>query len=243
MRNPHNWRPTKFQFRGDRLRSSLDASEVGVGSRLVADLVASRYQEHLRNHARGRLLDLGSGKVPLYEAYRELVSDVVCVDWADGDHIDRVCDLSDPLPFASSTFETIVCSDVLEHLFEPALVWREMSRVLSPGGTVLMNVPFLYPIHAHPHDYFRYTGFALDRFARMNSLEVLVLEPVGGLLEVIADIAGKAIAKGPVVGPALAAVQQAMVIAWTRSAWGRRIAVATARNYPLGYFMVVSKGR
>lgn len=243
MRNPQYWRPTKFEFGGGRLRSSMDVSELGVGSRLVADLVASRYQEQLRNHARGRLLDLGCGKVPLYQAYRELVSDVVCVDWADGDHIDRVCDLSDPLPFDSSTFETIVCSDVLEHLVDPALAWREMSRVLSPGGTVLMNVPFLYPIHAHPHDYFRYTGFALDRFARMNSLEVLVLEPVGGLLEVIADLAGKAITKVPAMGPAMAALQQAMAIAWARSGWGRRIAAATARNYPLGYFMVVRKGR
>jgi len=238
MKNTSTWIPTKFVHRAGRLRASRDVAELGIGSRLVADLVAACYDRHLRRHARGRLLDLGCGKVPLFAAYRELVTDVMCVDWNDDLHVDRVCDLSQPLPLPDAAFDTVVVSDVLEHLPDPALAWREIARVLAPGGALLLNVPFLYPIHAHPHDHFRYTCFALERFARAEGLQPAVLEPVGGLFEVLADTFGKMLAKLPLMGPPLAALQQSLAAAFARSSAGRRLLAATARNYPLGYFMV-----
>lgn len=241
MKNPQAWIPSKFEQRGGRLRAARDPRELGIGSRLVADLVAARYDEHLPRMARGRLLDLGCGKVPLYGAYRSLASEVTCVDWADDTHVDLVCDLSAPLPLADAAFETIVVSDVLEHLPDPAHAWREIARLLAPGGKVLLNVPFLYPIHAHPHDHFRYTRFALERFAQASGLQALVLEPVGGVFEVLADIFGKMLAKLPLLGPPLAAMQQAGAAVFARSRLGRRLLQSTARNYPLGYFMVVAK--
>lgn len=241
MKNAQAWKPSKFEPRGGRLRAARNLHELGVGSRLVADLVAACYDEHLPRRARGRLLDLGCGKVPLYGAYRGFVGEVTCVDWADDTHVDLVCDLSLPLPLPDAVFDTIVVSDVLEHLPDPALAWREIARLLAPGGMLLLNVPFLYPIHAHPHDHFRYTRFALERFALGNGLQSVVLEPVGGVLEVLADIFGKMMSKLPVLGTALVALQQACAAAFARSSFGRRLLLATARNYPLGYFMVAAK--
>lgn len=241
MKNAETWQATKFVQRGGRLRASRDRAELGVGSRLVADLVAAAYERHLPRHARGRLLDLGCGKVPLYGAYRARVSEVTCVDWNDDHHVDLVCDLSQPLPLPDAGYDTLIVSDVIEHLPDPALAWREIARVLAPGGTLLLNVPFLYPIHAHPHDHFRYTGFALDRFARLNGLEVLAIEPVGGLLEVLADTFGKVLARLPLVGTPLAAAQQALASHFAGSRFGSRLLQTTARNYPLGYFVVAER--
>ena len=51
-------------------------------------------------------------------------------------------DLSQPLPFAENRFTAIWCSEVLEHLFDPAFALREMHRVLKPGGFVLVTVPY-----------------------------------------------------------------------------------------------------
>ena len=241
MRNRAQWRPTNFEMHRGRLRGSRDARELGGGSRLISDLVAAQYQAWLPAHARGALLDLGCGKVPLYAAYAPHVDEVVCVDWAPGAHVDQSCDLAQPLPFENDRFDTIVLSDVLEHIPEPALLWREMTRVLKPGGRIVMNVPFYYSVHAHPHDYYRYTSFALERFVRLNALELVCLVPIGGIVEIMADLVAKALSKLPVAGPPLAMATQAVVGAFGRTRLGARVARVSSRHFPFGYFMIAQR--
>lgn len=241
MKNTAQWKPTKFELHRGRWRGSRDARELGIGSRLISDLVAALYQAHLPAHARGALLDLGCGKVPLYAAYAPHVDEVTCVDWAPGEHIDLSCDLSQPLPFDDARFDTIVLSDVLEHMPEPELVWREMTRMLRPGGKVIMNVPFYYSVHAHPHDYYRYTCFALERFVKINGLGLVCLLPVGGLLEILADLVAKALSKLPLIGPPLARITQAAVAVFGRTPLGARVARVSSRHFPLGYFMIARR--
>ena len=241
MRNETIWRPTKYVQRGGRWRTSLDTKEVGVGSRLISDAVAKCYDEHLTSCARGRLLDLGCGKAPLYGIYRSLVTNVTCCDWADDAHVDVVSDLAQPLPFADGAFDTIILSDVLEHAPDPALVWREMSRVLAPGGHIVMNVPFFYWLHAHPHDYYRFTEFALARFSTVNGLKLLHLEPLGGVVEVWTDLHAKLLARIPLAGAPVAALLQIAIGLWGRCRWGKHIAKVSARHFPLGYFVIAQK--
>jgi SAM-dependent methyltransferase len=198
----------------------------------------------LPTHARGRLLDLGCGQVPLYGAYRAHVGTVTCIDWAAGtpiDHVDQMCDLGRPLPLPDASFDTIILSDVLEHVPDPALLWREMARVLAPGGAIVMNVPFFYWLHAHPHDYYRYTRFALERFAQINGLALVMLVPLGGLADVLADLLAKLFEKVPLIGGPSALALQAVTSALGRTALGARAAQVSARHFPLGYFMVARR--
>jgi ubiquinone/menaquinone biosynthesis C-methylase UbiE len=51
-------------------------------------------------------------------------------------------DVAQPLPFADDSFHVIWCSEVLEHLFDPGFALREMHRVMTPGGTLLVTVPY-----------------------------------------------------------------------------------------------------
>ena len=241
MKNRAQWQPTKFVMHRGRLRGSRDPGELGVGSRLISDLVAARYQAHLPAHAHGALLDLGCGKVPLFAAYAPYVGDVICVDWSPGEYIDLPCDLTQPLPFGADRFDTIILSDVLEHLPEPELLWREITRVLRPGGAIIMNVPFYYSVHAHPHDYYRYTNFALERFVKLNGLTLILLEPVGGLVEIVADLFAKAFSKLPLIGPPLAMLTQFVVGAFGRTRLGAKVARVSSRHFPFGYFMIAQR--
>jgi SAM-dependent methyltransferase len=241
MRNAGAWHSTKFEFRGGRWRSARDRREVGDSSRLITDLVAGIYANHLPRHASGRLLDLGCGKVPLYGIYRSLVSEVTCVDWIAGEHIDHQCDLSEALPFGDASYNTIILSDVLEHVPDPAKLWSEMARLLAPGGKVVMNVPFFYWLHAHPYDYYRYTQFALERFVAINGLKLILLEPLAGVVEVLVDLQSKLLAKLPIVGAPLAVLLQAIARAFGRTRLGQKVARRSARHFPLGYFLVAQR--
>jgi SAM-dependent methyltransferase len=50
------------------------------------------------------------------------------------------------LPFRDGFFDAVVCSEVLEHLFDPAAAAREISRVLAPGGAAFITVPNLFSL-------------------------------------------------------------------------------------------------
>lgn len=45
------------------------------------------------------------------------------------------------LPFADGAFDLVLCSHVLEHIRDDRLAMRELRRVCSPGGSVLIMVP------------------------------------------------------------------------------------------------------
>jgi len=195
LKNKHLWKPTKFVITGNGCRASRDPSQVWIGSRFVGDIAARVCEKVIKEHARGLLLDLGCGHVPLYEVYRNYVSNNVCIDWAGTWHkspyLDYECDLNSLLPLPDGTFDTILLTDVLEHISNPRLLWNEMSRVLKPGGKIVCAVPFYYWLHEQPHDYFRYTEYALKMFCENNALAVLSLEPYGGAAEVLIDVVAK----------------------------------------------------
>ncbi|MEM7283506.1 MAG: methyltransferase domain-containing protein [Pseudomonadota bacterium] len=67
------------------------------------------------------------------------------------------------LPFQDGSVDTVILLEVLEHLEEPRRALEEIQRVLKPGGTLLLSLPFLYPLHDAPYDFQRYTAFGLQR--------------------------------------------------------------------------------
>jgi SAM-dependent methyltransferase len=245
MKNADRWRPSKYVFRKGRLVASRDRKEVGVASRLFTNLVAGFYDRNIKQHARGRLLDLGCGFVPLYEAYKGYVSDSVCVDWENtlhkNDYLDFGCDLTKPLPFKDAEFSTIILSDVLEHMPEPQELWREMTRILDPGGKILLSVPFYYWLHEQPYDYYRYTEFALSRFVANAGLNLIQLDPLGGSPEVLADLVAKNVHRVPLVGRGLAMAVQSTTLFFVRTGVGKKVSRRSGRTFPIGYFLVAEK--
>jgi SAM-dependent methyltransferase len=192
------WRPTKYVLRDGRWRGSRDTTQVALSSRLIADRVADAYATAVQAHVRGDVLDLGCGNVPLYGTYRDLATSVMCVDWAHtlhpSRHLDLEVDLSGPLPLGDNEFDSIILTDVLEHLAYPDRLWGEMRRMLRTGGVVLVGVPFLYWKHEEPHDYHRYTDHRLRLFCADHGFEVLSLAPYGGAGDVIFDTVAKTFA-------------------------------------------------
>src|SRR5688572_15710146 len=175
MRNEAQWKQTKFA-RDGRGRWRANRSEVPITSRLVADLAAAAYAEAIETHASGRLADLGCGMVPLYGVYRGKVVDIVCIDWPrsphGSTHVDHFADLNAPLDLDPASFDTVIATDVIEHLHAPQALFASAARVLKRGGKLIIGVPFLYWIHEAPHDYFRCTRFSLEKLATESGFVV-----------------------------------------------------------------------
>ena len=53
----------------------------------------------------------------------------------------RLIEDATSLPFEDNSFDVVVCTEVLEHLFEPQAAVTEMLRVLRPGGHLIATVP------------------------------------------------------------------------------------------------------
>lgn len=241
MKEEDSWRPSKFVEHNGLWVGSRDHAELGRGSRFIGDIIAVAYERTIAGHASGDLLDLGCGKVPLFGMYRPLVSSVTCVDWPNslhgGKHVDQFVDLNGPLPFNDSAFDTVLATDLLEHIAKPDALFGEMGRVLRPGGKIIVGVPFLYPIHEEPHDYHRYTEFKLQQLCDDTGLCDVGIEPYGGALEVILDILGKHLYRH----------RRLSRIHLVTSRLLRKLKPLTAisedtqRQFPLGYCMVARK--
>lgn len=245
MRERDQWKPSWCRLRGGVLVVSKNTQELHVSSRLVAGLGLAEWQRWIAAYARGRLLDLGCGKVPFYEVYEPYVEDTVCVDWGNSSHgnqhADILCDLNDELPLPADAFDSVILSSVLEHIPSPEALVGEIARVLRPGGHLLLTVPFLYWIHEAPHDYLRFTEFALRHYCETHGLEVVEFAILGGAPEVLFDISSKVVARIPLIGsPTAASLQWIatwMVRQWPLAAVSRR----TSASFPAGYMLVARR--
>ena len=74
-----------------------------------------------------------------------------------GPGVDRVLDLEEPLPADFGPFAHVECMSVLEHSRRPWLLAANIERVLEPGGTLFVTVPFVWRVHGYPDDYWRFT--------------------------------------------------------------------------------------
>jgi SAM-dependent methyltransferase len=109
----------------------------------------------IKKYEEGLVLDCGAGKRPIY------FDNVVNFEIVDYDTTD-VRGVGEVLPFVDNAFDAVVSIAVLEHVKDPFLCAREISRVLKPGGELMCCVPFLQPLHGYPHHYYNMTPQGLE---------------------------------------------------------------------------------
>lgn len=138
----------------------------------------------------GKLLDIGCGSMP----YKRLFN----VDKFLGMDIDsefsRKLGVADyfyngkTFPLKSSSFDSCICNQVLEHVFNPDEFLGEIYRILKPNGKLLLTVPFVWDEHEQPYDYARYTSFGLQSLLEKNGFKLLQHEKICSDASVIFQI-------------------------------------------------------
>lgn len=120
---------------------------------------------------RAPVLELGS----YYEngSVRDLFPQpYIGLDMRDGPGVDVVADVLTH-EFQEGSFNTIVSTETLEHVTEPWTAIMRMARWLAPGGRMLISVPFSFPFHPYPQDYWRMTDTGLRYLMEKAGLTVL----------------------------------------------------------------------
>lgn len=138
--------------------------------------------KRLRANAVGDVLDLGCGDMPYRSA---IIDQVATYDGLDitprNESVRYVTSVEDMTPVPDSCYDTVICTELLEHVEDPRHVAAEIHRVLRPGGRLVLSVPFLGRLHEEPRDFYRYTrhglrtifgecGFVIDEVVETGSV-------------------------------------------------------------------------
>ena len=86
------------------------------------------------------------------------------------------------------TYDAVICSEVLEHVFELDATLKEINRVMKSGSNILITCPFVWNEHEVPFDYARYSRFALKDILNRNGFEITHFAKSGNFMTTITQL-------------------------------------------------------
>jgi SAM-dependent methyltransferase len=169
----------------------------------MTDRFHSQSKKCLEKLSNAVMLDIGSGNAS-YLRLIHLSNTLYTIDYpaTNKNYHERPTIFSDArcLPVANAKVDVVLLFEVLEHVVEIEKVLKEIRRVLRSDGEFYLSVPFIYPIHDAPSDYWRFTvhgiteilfnsGFETTKLITHGNTLVASLQMFNlGLLEISRDI-------------------------------------------------------
>lgn len=160
--------------------NNLAAKLLVNSSRVYLDQVDRQFGEQIPPGS--LVLDVGAGSAPYKKYFAHTAYETCDFEQVDKAYAETtyVCDITAGIPVESGRFDFILFNQTLEHIKEPLKALNELNRVLKGGGKLLCTVPLFYEEHEQPHDFFRYTQFALRYLFEQAGFRIERLEWLEG---------------------------------------------------------------
>lgn len=133
-----------------------------------------------------RVFDIGCGNKPFEQYIRTLIKRdepeyyVGCdIAQSSEQKVDIICDAAN-ISVKESVYDVVICTEVVEHVFEHRKVFEEAYGLLRPGGVFIVSAPFVWDIHEAPYDFYRFTRYGFQRLLSETGFEIVGELPCGG---------------------------------------------------------------
>lgn len=106
-------------------------------------------------------------------------------------------------PFENCSYTKILCTQVLEHVPDPNLFLKEIYRILSKNGELIITVPLIWDEHEVPYDFQRYTSYGIKKILSDNDFTILKFQKLSkgfvGLMQLIINFLYKKIYRNKIL--------------------------------------------
>jgi len=157
-------------------------------AREIQNILINRIHDHwlkkfASKYVTGRLIDIGCGTKPYKDLLAPYVTEHIGVDHEGTLHNKTNIDLfgtAYKIPVADSSFDSALCTAVLEHMEEPEQAIRECYRILKNGGVAIYTIPFIWHLHEEPRDFYRFSKYGIRYLFEKAGFEILELKALSG---------------------------------------------------------------
>lgn len=138
-------------------------------------------------YASGRLIDVGCGTKPYESLFAPFVDSYFGVDYPQTmetnygaqTKADFFADCSET-GLRDCSFDTLLSTQVIEHIYDTRKFIKECYRILAPGGIGIFTIPFVWQCHSEPYDFYRFTRHSIQRLFSESGFEVFKIENLEG---------------------------------------------------------------
>lgn len=149
----------------------------------------------VKHYANGRMIDIGCGLRPYQILFKDRTERYIGIDWPVSPDKARPDIISDALflPILDDQADTVLATELIEHLPDPDRFITEVARILKRNGSLILSVPFLEPLHEEPRDYYRLTPHGLRVILERHGFSLVQLSPKGGLPAVLGSFISQSV--------------------------------------------------
>jgi SAM-dependent methyltransferase len=124
------------------------------------------------------ILEIGSGDVSINQSAEDIFTNAKLFVQTDVNksYGHKYLDITNEIQIEEK-FDLVLCTNVLEHIFDVTPAIKNLNYLLKEKGHLVVSVPFIYPLHDEPKDFWRFTEHALNKL--FSDFKILTIKRTG----------------------------------------------------------------